>query len=162
MSTTRDPGDGDIVYRRFRRTRDGRVLDARHYGIKAWPIRIRKPKAQQATPAAGRHVWRPAADCEGYWVKLSCRMPMRQSDLQVFEGAIQMGKNQWVVPRSDGWAVRGEGNTRDTSHHDTQAQAIEVARNLARKERSELFVQDQHGKIRERNTYGHDPFPPKG
>ncbi|WP_201035697.1 DUF2188 domain-containing protein, partial [Salmonella enterica] len=28
-----------------------------------------------------------------------------------------MGKNQHVVKRDDGWAVRGEKNTRDTSHH---------------------------------------------
>lgn len=27
------------------------------------------------------------------------------------------GKNQHVVKRDDGWAVRGENNQRDTSHH---------------------------------------------
>ena len=33
------------------------------------------------------------------------------------------GKNQHVVPRDDAWAVRGAGNSRDTSHHRTQAEA---------------------------------------
>lgn len=31
-----------------------------------------------------------------------------------------MGKNQHVVKRDNGWAVRGEGNSKDTSHHRTQ------------------------------------------
>lgn len=33
------------------------------------------------------------------------------------------GKNQHVVKRDDGWAVRGERNQRDTSHHRTQSEA---------------------------------------
>ncbi|MDT0499184.1 DUF2188 domain-containing protein [Algiphilus sp. W345] len=72
------------------------------------------------------------------------------------------GKNQWVVPRDDGWAVRGEGNNRDTSHHTTQQEAIDAARGIAQNQQSELFIQNRHGQIRERNTYGKDPFPPPG
>lgn len=72
------------------------------------------------------------------------------------------GKNQWVVRRENGWAVRGEGNSRDTSHHATQESAIEAARGIAQNQRSELFVQNRHGQIRERNTYGKDPYPPRG
>lgn len=77
-------------------------------------------------------------------------------------GIIMNGKNQWVVPRGDGWAVRGEGNSRDSLHHDTQQEAIDTARNIARNQRSELFIQNQHGQIRERNSYGNDPYPPAG
>lgn len=29
-----------IIFRRFRRTKDGQVLDAHWYGKKAWPIHI--------------------------------------------------------------------------------------------------------------------------
>lgn len=32
------------------------------------------------------------------------------------------GKNQHVVPHQDGWAVKGAGNQRATSVHDTQQQ----------------------------------------
>ena len=71
-------------------------------------------------------------------------------------------KNQWVMPRDDGWAIRGEGNRKDTSHHGTQQEAINAARGIAQNQRSEMFIQNQHGKIRERNTYGNDPHPPKG
>jgi len=73
-----------------------------------------------------------------------------------------MGKNQWVVQRDDGWAVKGEGNSKDTSHHDTQKEAMNAARDIAKNQKSEMFVQGRDGKIRERNTYGDDPFPPKG
>ena len=37
------------------------------------------------------------------------------------------GKNQHVVKRDDGWAVRGENNQRDTSHHRTQSEAERAA-----------------------------------
>ncbi len=71
-------------------------------------------------------------------------------------------KNQWVVRRDDGWAVRGEGNRKDTSHHNTQLEAIIAARGIAQNQRSEMFIQNLHGKIRECNTYGNDLHPPRG
>ena len=71
-------------------------------------------------------------------------------------------KNQHVVPREQGWAVRGEGNVRATSTHDTQKDAIDAARDQARKQGAELIIHGRDGKIRERNTYGNDPYPPKG
>ena len=73
-----------------------------------------------------------------------------------------MGKNQHIVKRDDGWAVRGEGNSRDTSHHDTQADAIDAGRDIARNQGSELFIHDRQGRIRERDSFGGDPFPPRG
>ena len=73
-----------------------------------------------------------------------------------------MGKNQHVVPHGDGWAVRSEGNERVTSVHDTQSEAIEAARETAINQHSELFIHRPNGQIRERNTYGNDPNPPKG
>ncbi|RUW04999.1 DUF2188 domain-containing protein, partial [Mesorhizobium sp. M1A.F.Ca.IN.020.06.1.1] len=36
------------------------------------------------------------------------------------------------------------------------------ARELARNQGSEMFIHGENGRIRERNTYGNDPFPPKG
>lgn len=71
-------------------------------------------------------------------------------------------KNQHVVPHSEGWAVRGAGNERATSVHQTQREAVEAARSVARNQGSELLIHGENGRIRERNTYGKDPFPPKG
>jgi hypothetical protein len=72
-----------------------------------------------------------------------------------------MAKNQHVIPHKDGWAVKGEGNERPTSVHDTQAKAIEAAREIAKNQRSEMIVHRPDGRIRDRDSYGNDPFPPK-
>jgi len=41
------------------------------------------------------------------------------------------GKNQHVVPHKDGWDVKGEGNSRATTVHDTQKQAADASRRIA-------------------------------
>ena len=71
-------------------------------------------------------------------------------------------KNQHVVPHASGWAVRGAGNERATSVHGTQREAISVARETAIRQGSEMLIHGENGRIRERNTYGKDPYPPKG
>ena len=73
-----------------------------------------------------------------------------------------MGKNQHVVPHEGGWAVRGEGNSKATSVHTTQADAIAAARLIAANQQAELLIHGRDGTIRERDSYGHDPYPPKG
>lgn len=71
-------------------------------------------------------------------------------------------KNQHVVPHGNEWAVKGAGNSKYTLITDTQSEAISAARDIARNQGSELFIHNRHGEIRERNTYGSDPYPPKG
>ena len=72
-----------------------------------------------------------------------------------------MAKNQHVVPYGNEWAVRAEGNGRPTSIHRTQAEAIDAAREIARNQESELVIHRSDGRIRERDSYGSDPLPPK-
>jgi Uncharacterized protein conserved in bacteria (DUF2188) len=67
--------------------------------------------------------------------------------------------NQHVVPRDGGWAVIGEGNQSDTSHHDKQTDAIDAARDIARNQRAEVVIHGRDGKIRDKDSYGNDPFP---
>lgn len=71
-------------------------------------------------------------------------------------------KNQHVVPNGDGWGVRGEGNERLTSRHRTQGEAIDAARDIATRNRSEVVIHRPDGRIRDRDSYGNDPFPPEG
>lgn len=73
-----------------------------------------------------------------------------------------MKKNQHVVPSGDQWAVKGEGNSKNTRITQTQREAIEIAREIARNQQSELLIHGKNGQIRERDSYGNDPFPPKG
>lgn len=72
------------------------------------------------------------------------------------------GKNQHVVPHPNGWGVRGEGNGKVTRVTDTQREAIQIAREIAQNQQSELLIHGRNGQIRERDSFGNDPFPPKG
>ena len=73
-----------------------------------------------------------------------------------------MSKNQHVVPHGKQWAVKGEGNSKNTNITHTQSQAINVAKGIAQNQKAELIIHNRQGQIREKNTYGHDPNPPKG
>jgi hypothetical protein len=73
-----------------------------------------------------------------------------------------MGKNQHVVPADGRWGVRGEGNERLTSVHNTQGEAEEAAREIAIHKRSEVVIHRPDGRIRDKNSYGNDPYPPRG
>lgn len=75
---------------------------------------------------------------------------------------MKKGKNQHVVPNGNEWGVRGEGNDNLTRIAPTQAQAIEIARQIAINQGTELFIHRPDGTIRERNSYGNDSYPPKG
>lgn len=57
--------------------------------------------------------------------------------------------------------MRGVGNSRDTSRHATQAEAITAARGIATNQRSEVVIHGRDGRIRDRDSYGNDPFPPR-
>jgi hypothetical protein len=73
-----------------------------------------------------------------------------------------MKKNVHVVPRGKEWAVKKEGGSRATAVTKTQGEAINIAREQAKKNSSELLIHGKNGQIREKNSYGNDPYPPKG
>lgn len=74
-----------------------------------------------------------------------------------------MGKNIHVTHRPDGnWNVIGEGNKRPTAVVKTQKAGIEIATEKARIDHVEVVIHGLNGKIREKNSYGNDPYPPKG
>ena len=70
--------------------------------------------------------------------------------------------NQHVVKRDKGWAVKGEGNTKASSVHKTQKEAIDAAKLIAQNQRGEVVIHGTNGKIRAKDSYGNDPHPPKG
>ncbi|MBD1395123.1 DUF2188 domain-containing protein [Mucilaginibacter glaciei] len=72
------------------------------------------------------------------------------------------GKNQHVVPHDNGWAVKGAGNSKATAVTHTQKEANQIATQIAKNQQSEVLIHGQNGRIRERNSYGNDPFPPEG
>ena len=73
-----------------------------------------------------------------------------------------LGKGQHVVFRDGKWAVRKTGANRVTRRFDTQGEAIKAARDIARRQGTEMYINGRDGRIRKRNSYGKDPFPPSG
>ena len=73
-----------------------------------------------------------------------------------------MSKRIHVVPHGNGWATRREGAGRVGSTHQTQSGATDAARNTAIRERGEVVIHRPDGRIRDANSYGNDPFPPRG
>ena len=72
------------------------------------------------------------------------------------------GKNQHVVPTPSGkWGVRGEGNSKITKETSTQTQAIEIAREIAKNQSSEVVIHRKDGMIRDKDSYDKDPYPPQ-
>jgi uncharacterized protein YdaT len=69
--------------------------------------------------------------------------------------------NQHIVRRGSQWAIHAKNALRDTRVVDTQSEAIDVGRQIAKKQRSELIIHGRDGRIRARDSYGNDPFPPK-
>jgi len=72
-----------------------------------------------------------------------------------------MSQNQRVVPHNGKWAVRGAGNPWISSTHNTQSEAISTARQSAMFQKSEVVIHRPDGKIRDKDSYGPDPFPPR-
>ena len=78
--------------------------------------------------------------------------------IEVFFNSSQRNKrgqtwHQHVVPYEEGWAVRREGNKRITSKHRKQSTAINKAKRLARKYKSDVIIHRESGGIRDRISY---------
>ena len=69
--------------------------------------------------------------------------------------------NQHVTPKGEKWQLKRENSTRATKLFDTQKEAIEYGRSVARKQKSELVIHNRRGEIRDKDSYGNDPCPPK-
>jgi hypothetical protein len=68
-----------------------------------------------------------------------------------------MARNQHVIPQGAGWAVRGAGSTRATRVMSSRREAIEVAREIARNQRTQLVIHGPDGRIREKTGFGSKP-----
>lgn len=73
-----------------------------------------------------------------------------------------MGKNQHVTPHKNGWQVKGAGSSKATRITTNQKDAIKIARDIAISQKSEVLIHGTNGRIRQKNSYGNDRFPPRG
>ncbi len=74
-----------------------------------------------------------------------------------------MKKNtQHVVRGSDGgWSLKKGGSSKATKQFNSQKEAIDYGRNVAKNQNAEFYVHGRDGRIREKDSYGNDPFPPR-
>ena len=72
-----------------------------------------------------------------------------------------MGKNQHVVPKNGKWQVKGAGNSKATKTFNTQKEAENFGRTIAKNQKSELITHGRNGRIRSKDSYGNDPCPPR-
>ena len=69
---------------------------------------------------------------------------------------------QHVVPNpKGGWSVKQGGASRASKVFDTQNAAIIYARDVSKNQKAELLIHGKDGAIRQANSYGSDPNPPK-
>lgn len=68
-------------------------------------------------------------------------------------------KDVHTVPSGKGWANKVGGEV--VSTHRLKENAVERGRDIARHNHGEHLIHNQNGRIGRRNSYGHDPNPPK-
>lgn len=75
-----------------------------------------------------------------------------------------MKKNVHVAKSKDGqkWSIKTENSRKAYKNVNTQKEAIEIGKSVASNNKSELIIHGKDGKIREKNSYGNDKYPPKG
>jgi uncharacterized protein YdaT len=72
-------------------------------------------------------------------------------------------KTHHVVPSPNGgWDVKKGGAERASVHTDTKQEAIDRGREISQNQRTEFVIHDKHGVIRQSDSHGNDPYPPKG
>lgn len=67
-----------------------------------------------------------------------------------------------TVPTDKGWGNKRQGSTRVGRNYATKAEAKAAGRRTAQKSKTEHFIHKKDGTIGERNSYGKDPYPPRG
>jgi hypothetical protein len=68
-----------------------------------------------------------------------------------------------VEPRRDGrWAVQTDGTQRADSLHGRKSDAERRGKELAKSKQTELVVKNEKGRIERKDSFGNDPFPPRG
>jgi len=65
-------------------------------------------------------------------------------------------KDVHVVPHEGGWATRTEGAGRVGSVHSTQGDAINRAREQAKRQEIDVVIHRPNGKIRDSDSYGNE------
>ncbi len=71
------------------------------------------------------------------------------------------GKNIHVVHNGNQWQVKQENALQSSGNFDTRQEAFVRAREIAIKNGQDVAIHGLNGRIREKHSYGNDPYPPE-
>lgn len=71
-------------------------------------------------------------------------------------------RNIHITKHKQEWWAKEEKTSEPMSVFQKQSDAVVYGTRIAKVFQTELFIHGRDGRIRERNTFGRDPFPPKG
>lgn len=66
-----------------------------------------------------------------------------------------------VMPHKDGWQVKRDGDDKASHVTKTQKEAIDKGREISRNQGTEFQIHKRDEKIRESDSHGNDPCPPR-
>ena len=94
--------------------------------------------------------------------KVFYRTNQNNPQIKAYKEAVERGKrNHHVVYKEDSWKVVRGGSERAIETFGTQQEAIARAKSIARSQGTAVYIHGVDGRIRERETYERDPFPPR-
>ena len=64
--------------------------------------------------------------------------------------------------KSGAWSVKAAGNPNALGQFRTKAEAVDFGRSYAKARGAEHKVHNMNGRIAYSDSYGNDPFPPRG
>ena len=70
--------------------------------------------------------------------------------------------NHVILSKKGGWDVKKSKSKRVSKSFDRKEDDVKYGKELSKKEKTELYIHKKNGRIQNRNSYGTDPFPPKG
>ena len=82
---------------------------------------------------------------------------------KAYSRAVKNGfKTLHVSPLKDGWVVRKVESSGSSKIFVNKEDAIKFGTKVAKNKKTELIIHGRDGRIRERNSYVRDSYPPRG
>ena len=86
--------------------------------------------------------------------KVAYKTNQNNPQVKAYKEAVERGmKNQHVVPQDNGWAVKRAGADRASGVYDTQKEAIEEAKSIAKNQGTAVFIHGEDGRIKGSLSY---------
>lgn len=73
-----------------------------------------------------------------------------------------MNKNVHTVHNKNGWQNKSGNSSNAINTYATKQDAQKAGRLIAKQNNSEHIIHGLNGRIQSKNTYGKDPYPPRG